>query len=43
VCAQYLKGKSLGEGLAALKALLEKQGLCGRTMLPPLRDHVGEV
>ena len=42
-CQQYLKGKSLGAGLAVLKALLEKRGLCGRTMLPPLRDHVGDV
>jgi 4-hydroxy-tetrahydrodipicolinate synthase len=36
----YIKGRLLGEGLAALKSLLEKRGLCGRTMLPPLRDHV---
>jgi 4-hydroxy-tetrahydrodipicolinate synthase len=43
ICQQYLKGKSLGQGLAMLKALLEKQGLCGRTMLPPLRDHAGDV
>jgi 4-hydroxy-tetrahydrodipicolinate synthase len=39
VCAQYLKGRSLGQGLAVLKTLLEKEGLCSRTMLPPLRDH----
>jgi 4-hydroxy-tetrahydrodipicolinate synthase len=39
VCAGYLKGRSLGQSLAALKALLEQCGLCGRTMLPPLRDH----
>jgi 4-hydroxy-tetrahydrodipicolinate synthase len=43
VCAQYLKGRSLAQGLAALKALMEAQGLCGRTMLPPLKDHVGNV
>lgn len=43
VCARYLKGRSLGQGLAALKALMEARGLCGRTMLPPLRDHVGNV
>ena len=42
-CAQYLKGKTLGQGLAVLKALLEQRGLCGRTMLPPLRDHIGDV
>jgi 4-hydroxy-tetrahydrodipicolinate synthase len=40
-CARYLKGRSLGQGLAALKAIMEQRGLCGRTMLPPLRDHVG--
>jgi 4-hydroxy-tetrahydrodipicolinate synthase len=43
VCAQYLKGRSLGQGLAMLKALLEKRGICGRTMLPPLRDVDGEL
>jgi len=43
VCARYLKGRSLAQGLAALKALMEAQGLCGRTMLPPLKDHVGNV
>ena len=43
VCAQYLKGNSLSQGLAALKALLEQRGLCGRTMLPPLKDHAGTV
>jgi 4-hydroxy-tetrahydrodipicolinate synthase len=42
-CAAYLKGKSLGQGLAALKAIMEQRGLCGRTMLPPLKDHVGTV
>jgi len=40
-CAQYLKGRSLGEGLAVLKAILEQRGVCGRTMLPPLLDHEG--
>ena len=42
VCAAYLKGRSLGEALAMLKVLMEQRGLCGRTMLPPLRDHVDE-
>ena len=37
-CAAYLKGRSLGQSLAALKALLQANGLCGRTMLPPLQD-----
>jgi dihydrodipicolinate synthase/N-acetylneuraminate lyase len=43
VCARYLKGRTLGQGLAALKALLEERGLCSRTMLPPLSDHSGAV
>jgi 4-hydroxy-tetrahydrodipicolinate synthase len=34
----YLKGRTLGGGLAALKAILEKRGVCGRTMLPPLQE-----
>lgn len=42
-CAAYLKGRSLGEGLAVLKAILEKRGICGRTMLPPLRTHTAEI
>ena len=42
-CAKYLHGRTLGQGLAAMKALLEQRGLCGRTMLPPLRDHVGDL
>jgi 4-hydroxy-tetrahydrodipicolinate synthase len=36
--APYLKGKSLGQGLAALKMILEQRGICGKTMLPPLVD-----
>lgn len=43
VCAQYLKGRSLGQGLAALKAILEQRGLCSRTMAAPLLDHVGSI
>ena len=43
VCARYLKGRTLGQGLAALKVLMEERGLCGRTMLPPLSDHSGAV
>jgi 4-hydroxy-tetrahydrodipicolinate synthase len=43
ICARYLKGRSLGDGLAALKAILQEQQICGRTMLPPLTDHVGAV
>jgi dihydrodipicolinate synthase/N-acetylneuraminate lyase len=37
--AQYLKGRSLAQSLAVLKSILERRGLCGRTMLPPIRDH----
>lgn len=40
-CAQYLKGRTLAQSLGVLKSLLEKKGLCGRTMLPPLRDYTG--
>jgi 4-hydroxy-tetrahydrodipicolinate synthase len=36
--APYLKGRSVGQGLAMLKAILEQRGVCGRTMLPPLCD-----
>ena len=36
VCADYLKGRTIGQGLAKLKLLLEQRGVCGRTMLPPL-------
>jgi 4-hydroxy-tetrahydrodipicolinate synthase len=43
VVMPYLKGRTMGQGLAVLKAMLEKRGLCGRTMLPPLRDHVGDA
>jgi dihydrodipicolinate synthase/N-acetylneuraminate lyase len=42
-CQQYLKGRTIGQGLAALKALLEKRGICGRTMLPPLLDCKDEL
>jgi dihydrodipicolinate synthase/N-acetylneuraminate lyase len=36
-CARYARGRSLGQSLAALKALLEQQGLCTRVVLPPLQ------
>jgi len=39
ICARYIKGRSLGQGLAVLKAMLEERGICGRTMLPPLLDY----
>lgn len=41
--AKYIKNRSLGQGLAVLKALMEKRGLCGRTMLPPLRSYEGPL
>ncbi len=37
ICAAYLAGRSLPGQLATLKLLLERQGLCSRTVLPPLR------
>jgi dihydrodipicolinate synthase/N-acetylneuraminate lyase len=43
VCSRYLKGRSIGQGLAALKTIMAERGLCGPTMLPPLQDHVGAV
>ena len=43
VVSTYLKASSMGQGLAVLKAMLEHHGLCGRTMLPPLRDYSGTV
>lgn len=36
VNALYQKGRTPGESLAALKALMEIRGLCSRRMLPPL-------
>lgn len=41
--AKYIKGRTLGASLAVLKAMLERRGLCGRTMLPPLRNFDGGV
>jgi dihydrodipicolinate synthase/N-acetylneuraminate lyase len=42
LCSRYLKSRTLGLGLASLKAMLEERGLCGRTMLPPLTNHNGD-
>ena len=42
-CKAYLAGRSIGQGLAALKAILESQNICGRTMLPPLVDAAAFV
>ncbi len=38
-CAAYLKGNSIAQGLAALKAILHERGLCSRHVLPPLIEH----
>jgi 4-hydroxy-tetrahydrodipicolinate synthase len=37
--AQYQQGRLLGESLSVLKAMMAERGLCGPTMLPPLRTH----
>lgn len=37
-CQAYLHARTLPEGLAKLKAILETRGLCRRTMLPPIAD-----
>ena len=37
--AQYQQGRLLGESLAILKAMMAERGLCGPTMLPPLRTY----
>lgn len=34
----YQKNKTLGESLAALKALMHKAGVCNKTMMPPLTE-----
>ncbi|MGC4033171.1 MAG: dihydrodipicolinate synthase family protein [Tepidisphaeraceae bacterium] len=39
----YVKGRTIGEGLARLKKILSTQNICGPTMLPPLRDNVEAV
>ena len=38
-CAAYLKGNSIAQGLAALKAILNQRGVCTRYVLPPLIEH----
>lgn len=35
-CSAYLKGNSIAQGLAALKAILHQRGICTRHVLPPL-------
>lgn len=38
VAALYQKDRTLGESLAALKALMHQKGLCNTTMMPPLTE-----
>lgn len=38
VAQEYQKGKTLGESLAVLKALMHKKELCNKTMMPPLTE-----
>ena len=38
-CGAYLKGNSIGQGLAQLKSILAAKGVCPPHMLPPLIDH----
>jgi 4-hydroxy-tetrahydrodipicolinate synthase len=38
-CVPYLDGRTLGQSLAVLKAMMERRGLCGRAMLPPLHQY----
>ncbi|MFD0990094.1 dihydrodipicolinate synthase family protein [Mariniflexile jejuense] len=38
VAQQYQKDKTLGESLAVLKGLMNKKGLCNKTMMPPLTE-----
>jgi 4-hydroxy-tetrahydrodipicolinate synthase len=38
-CRPYLAGRGIGQGIAALKAMLERHGICGRTVLSPLLNH----
>ncbi|WP_370476412.1 dihydrodipicolinate synthase family protein [Tamlana flava] len=38
IAEQYQKDKTLGQSLAVLKALMNKKGLCNKTMMPPLTE-----
>ena len=38
IAQQYQKDRTLGESLAVLKALMNKKGLCHKTMMPPLTE-----
>ena len=42
VAAVYQKGRTLGQSLAALKAIMHSQKLCGTTMMPPLSEYSPE-
>lgn len=38
VAKQYQNGRTLGQSLAVLKALMYEKGLCNKTMMPPLTE-----
>ena len=38
IALDYQQGRSLGESLAVLKAMMQKRGLCWRYMMPPLTE-----
>jgi len=38
VAQKYQKDRTLGESLAVLKSLMNKNGLCNKTMMPPLTE-----
>jgi dihydrodipicolinate synthase/N-acetylneuraminate lyase len=42
VAVVYQKDRTLGESLASLKVLLNHEGLCGTTMMPPLTELLEE-
>lgn len=38
VAQQYQKDKTLGQSLAVLKSLMHKEGICNKTVMPPLTE-----
>lgn len=42
VGAVYQKDRTLGESLASLKVLMNHEGICGTTMMPPLTELTAE-
>jgi dihydrodipicolinate synthase/N-acetylneuraminate lyase len=41
--ARFQEGRSLGDSIAALKQILAEMKICGKTVLPPLRDYPGDT